>query len=255
MTVVRNSHPHEIEVYGNIVTLPCLLLPVLIFHFTTSYLALSYTGAVRLLWVISIIMFALLASGILWPIDGVYDYSWGRIFRVAAPPIAVLVPLLFDAITIGASCLLLFKAYKAKAGSLAARHALYILVGFSVIGLAMLKIFVIYGIDIPFFLPLGMILNDVFAAVIGIAILKQRLFDITVIVKKSALYSILAGIVIFAFSLSEHTLASYLGNLIGERSQIPHAVSIAIAIAILLPLYRRLDHMMDGYFAKRTIDF
>jgi hypothetical protein len=150
---------------------------------------------------------------------------------------------------------LLLRANRAQRGTLAARHALYILVGFSAIGLAMLKVFVVYGINVPIFLPLGMILNVVFASVIGLAIFKQRLFDITLIVKKSAFYSVLTALVIFVFSLSEHTLASYIGHLIGERSQIPRIFSVAIAIAILLPLYRRMEHALDRYLSRRTFDF
>ncbi len=255
LTMARNSHLEEIPVYGYVVTLPCILLPALIFHFTEAYIGLRHTWMVVLLWSASVVTLVLMTSGILWPIEGVYEYPWGNVFRVASPPIAVVVPLLFSSLAVAASCWLLFRVHKADPGSLAARHALYILVGFSTIGLAMLKVFVIYGIDVPLFLPLGMILNDVFASVMGLAIVKQRLFDITLIVKKSAFYSVLAASVIFAFSLSEHTLASYLGALIGERSQMPHVVSVAIAIAILLPLYRRLEHALDTYFAKRSFDF
>jgi hypothetical protein len=50
-------------------------------------------------------------------------------------------------------------------------------------------------------------------------------------------------------------LASYIGQLIGERSQMPHFVSVAVAIAILLPLYRRMDHALDNFFSKRKFDF
>ena len=35
----------------------------------------------------------------------------------------------------------------------------------------------------------------------------------------------------------------------------PEFVSVAGAIAVLLPLYRRLEHTLDVYFAKRRIDF
>jgi hypothetical protein len=255
LTMVRNSHLEEIPVYGYVVTLPCILLPALIFHFTQAYLGLSYRWVVVLLWVSGIVTVMLSALGILWPIEGVYEYPWGNIFRNASPPIAVVVPLLYNSVTIAVSCRLLLRVRSANPGSLAARHALYIIFGFSAIGLAMLKVFVVYGINVPLFLPLGMILNDIFASVIGLAIVKQRLFDITLILKKSAFYSVLAAIVIFVFSLSEHTLASYIGELIGERSQMPHVVSIAIAIAILLPLYRRMEHALDNFFSKRKFDF
>jgi CDP-diglyceride synthetase len=255
LSVVRNNHPQEIEVYGNIVTLPCILLPALIFHFTESYLGLSHTRSVWFMWVICAVSLVLMASGMLWPIKGVYRYPWGSIFRVDAPPIAVLFPLLSIPLTAAVSCFLLYRASQANLGNLASRHCLYILVGFSAIGLAMLKVFVIYGINIPLFLPLGMILNDIFAAVIGLAIVKQKLFDITIIVKKGALFSVVAAILLFVFSFSEHALTTYLGNMIGKRTQIPHIISIAIAIGVLLPIYRNLERRLDSYFEKRSIEF
>jgi hypothetical protein len=255
LIVIRNNHPQEIEFYGYIVTLPCILLPAIIFNFTESYLRLSHTVVVRLLWAISILALALMALGVPWPIEGIYEYSWGNIFRVASPSIAVLIPISLFALAVTVSCWQLYRAYRANPESLASRHAFYMLVGFAAIGLAILKVLVIYGINTPLLLLIGMILNDIFAAVIGIAIVKQRLFDITIILKKSALYSAIAAIVFFVFSLSEHTLASYLGDLIGERMQIPYLISVAISIAILLPLYRRLEHMIDRYFKDRRFDF
>jgi hypothetical protein len=69
--------------------------------------------------------------------------------------------------------------------------------------LAMPKLLPVYGINVPAYLPLGMILNDVFAFIIGFAIVKERLFDITLIVKRSALYSVLAAVAIFVFGLKE----------------------------------------------------
>jgi hypothetical protein len=253
--MIRNDHLTEIPFYGYVVTLPCILLPALIFHFTHAYLGLRYKWLVGILWVSGIFMIGLTASGILWPIRGVYEYAWGNIFRVDSPSIIVIIPLLNSSLTIALSCWLISRKRRRQPGSLVARHGLYIIVGFLTIGLSMLKIFVIYGIDIAIFLPLGMVLNDVFVSVIGLAIVKERLFDITLIVKKSAFYSVLAAVAIFIFSLSEHTLATYIGDLIGERSQMPHFISVAIAIAILLPLYRRMEHAMNNFFARRTFDF
>ena len=255
LAMVRNSHLAELPIYGYIVTVPCIFLPALVFHFTQSYLGLSHTWAVRTIWAVSFVTAAAQASGILWPVQGVYQYPWGNIFRMAAPPIAAAVPLAFFSSVFGASCWLLSRAYREDPRTLAARHSLYILLGFAAMTLAMPKLLPVYGINFPAYLPLGMILNDVFAFIIGFAIVKERLFDITLIVKRSALYSVLAAVAIFVFSLSEHTLAAYLGNLIGEKSRMPEFVSVAVAIAVLLPLYRRLEHTLDVYFAKRRIDF
>ncbi len=255
LMMVRNSHPEEIAAYGYVVALPCILLPALIFHFTESYLGLSHSWAVILLWIAGAASLLAMASGVLWPIEGVYHYAWGDIFRVASPPIAALVPISFTSGTAAVSCWLLYRRYKADPSGVSGRHALYVLIGFAAIGLAMLKVLVIYGIDAASLLPMGMILNDVFAAVIGLAIVKERLFDITLIVKKSAFYSALAAVVVFVFTLTEHALTSYMGGLIGGQSEISHFASLAIAVAVLLPVKRRLERATERFFEKKRFEF
>ena len=81
------------------------------------------------------------------------------------------------------------------------------------------------------------------------------MFDITVIVKKGALYSVLAGLLIFVYSFSEHLLITYSGKLIGGRSEIADLISIAIGIAILMPVKRRIELGVDRTFRQRTLEF
>jgi hypothetical protein len=117
------------------------------------------------------------------------------------------------------------------------------------------KALVTMGIDVSFLLPLGMFLVDIFNAIIGIAIIKDRLFDITVIIKKSAIFSALAAIVIFVFSFSEHILVTYLGEAIGENSNLAYLISIAVGIAVMMPVKNRLERAIDGYFAHKKLEF
>jgi hypothetical protein len=149
----------------------------------------------------------------------------------------------------------LFNGAKRAASRLERRHYLYIASGVLVITFAIVKVGVVMGINIPILLPLGMFLVDIFNAIIGIAIIKDRLFDITVIIKKGTLYSILAGLLIFIYSLSEHLLVTYIGETIGENSNLVHFISIAVGIAVLLPVKNRLERVMEGYFAHKKLEF
>ena len=96
---------------------------------------------------------------------------------------------------------------------------------------------------------------EISAALIGVAIVKERLLDITLIVKRGTLYSALAAIIIFVFSFSEHILANYLGELIGGHSQVIHLISIAVVIAILMPVKHRLESFVNTRFQDRMIHF
>jgi hypothetical protein len=111
------------------------------------------------------------------------------------------------------------------------------------------------GINVPILLPMGMFLVDIFNAIIGIAIIKDRLFDITVIIKKGTLYSILAGLLIFIYSFSEHIFVTYIGETIGEHSNLVHFISIGIGIAVLMPVKNRLERVMERYFAHKKLEF
>lgn len=108
------------------------------------------------------------------------------------------------------------------------------------------------GINASILLPLGMFLNDIFVAVIGVAIIKDRLFDITVVIKKGTLYSILAGFLVFIYSLSEHILVTYVGHVVGEGSTLLHLISISIAIALLMPVKSRLERLIDDFFTPES---
>jgi hypothetical protein len=124
-----------------------------------------------------------------------------------------------------------------------------------VVNLALVKVLVTLGIDLAFILPLGMFMNDAFVSIIGLAIIKDRLFDITVIVKKGTLYSILAALLIFIYSFVEHILVTFVGEKIGENSTALHLVAVAIGIAVLMPVKNRIEKGVEGYFAHRKLQF
>jgi len=256
LAMIRNSFVNELPVYGYVISLPCAFLPALIYHFTCSYLNQPRKKSTIFIWVFCIIGFVLNASGIGGKIVGVYNYSWGNIFR---PDTAALLGtaswLLVFYIFVWSSCWFLFRAYKRESSPIARRHILYILISFFVISLANVKIAVLYGIDNGFLMPTGMLFIDIFAALIGVAIIKHRLFDITLIVKKGTIYSLFVALIIFLFSCSEHLLSKYLGDLLGEQPIYIHLTSIAIVVGVLMPVRQRLDRAIDRFFAKKKLEF
>jgi len=256
LAMIRNSFVNELPVYGYVISLPCAFLPALIYHFTCSYLNQPRKKSTIFIWVFCIIGFVLNASGIGGKIVGVYNYSWGNIFR---PDTAALLGtaswLLVFYIFVWSSCWFLFRAYKRESSPIARRHILYILISFFVISLANVKIAVLYGIDNGFLMPTGMLFIDTFAALIGVAIIKHRLFDITLIVKKGTIYSLFVALIIFLFSCSEHLLSKYLGDLLGEQPIYIHLTSIAIVVGVLMPVRQRLDRAIDRFFAKKKLEF
>ena len=251
--MIRNDQLKEVEAIGYVL-LPCGLIPALVFHFACQYTGRRLPWAIATAWVLTGVFLLLGLAGLYWRVDGVYTYSWGNIFRVA--------PSVFDpagmVFWLGFSlpaCWLLFDASRRAATPLERRHNLYLSAGLLVLTLAIVKVSVVMGIDIPILLPLGMFLVDTFNAIMGVAIIKDRLFDITVIVKKGTVYSLLTALLIFVYSLSEHLFITYIGETFREHSNIAHFISIAAGIAVLIPVKNRLERATERYFEHRKLEF
>jgi hypothetical protein len=254
LLMIRNEHLEELDIIGRIAILPCIFIPALIFHFANLYTGRPIKWAVALVWGLTAATWVPIIAGVAYKIDRVYSYDWGNIFRVAPSVFDPMVFLFWFGINLWA-CWLLFKGAKRAASRLEQRHYIYIISGILALTLAVVKALVTMGINISFLLPLGMFLVDIFNAIIGIAILKDRLFDITVIIKKGTLYSILAGLLIFIYSLSEHLLVTFIGETVGENSTLVHFISIAVGIAVLIPVKNRLERLMERYFAQKKLEF
>jgi hypothetical protein len=256
LSMIRNSYVNELPIYGYIVWWPCIFMFAIIFHFTCAYLNQPRKKRTILLWVVCTIIFILGVFGLTGKIVGVYNYSWGNIYR---PDSQLLTGNLIGGpifYFFGFSALwYLFRAYRKESSTLKKRHLLYIFISLLIVHFATSKIAILYNIDIPFLMPTCMLLNDIAAALIGIAIIKYQLFDITIIVKKTTIYSILAAIVVFVFSLSEHLLATYVGNIFGEQSIYIHLISVAAVIGVVMPIRKKVEGTIDRFFAKKKVEF
>ncbi len=256
LTMIRNTHVNELPTYGYIISIPCAFFVVLFYHFTGAYLDQLKKKTTIILWLFCFLSFVLISTGLMGKISGAYNYSWGNLFRPDEKMLQGFIPSIpLYWLSIGASVYLLSRAYKKETSPIRRRHMQYIMVSFIAIGLALIKILALYNIDNPILLPFGMAMNDVFIAVIGIAILKDKLFDITVIVKMGTIYSILGALVIFLFSFIEHLLTTYFSEIVSGHSTILHLFSVAVAIAVLMPVKHRLEKRVGSYFANKQLQF
>jgi hypothetical protein len=230
--------------------------PLSLYHFTCAYLSQPRKKMTIFVWTLSVIIFILGASGLMARIEGVYHYSWGNIFRPDSQLLMgnlASLPIWF--FFIWSSCWFLLRARQWETSSLKRRHMLYILISFFVISLAIVKCIILYGIDNSYVMPTGMLLNDISGGLIGIAIIKYQLFDITVIIKKTTIYSIFLAIIIFVFSVSEHLLATYVGQMFGEHSFYIHLISVAAVVGVLMPVRQKVERGIERFFARRTVEF
>ncbi len=253
-TMLLNDRVEQLDIIGRIAVLPCIFMPALIFHFVNLYIGKPVKWAIILNWIATTLTWIPIIMGVMYQIEGYIAYSWGNIFRLER---TIFDPGIFI-ICFGInsiSCWMLFTNMRRTPPGLQRRHTIYIFCGIAAVTLALVKVLVIMGVDLAFLLPLGMFLNDTFVSIIGLAIIKDRLFDITVIIKKGTLYSLLAALLIFVYSFVEHILVTFVGEKIGESSTALHLVAVAIGIAVLMPLKSRIEKGVEGYFAHRKLEF
>ncbi len=265
LAMLRNEHPADLIGLGYFVSIPCTFLIPVIFHFTCSYLDCPRVKTTMFLWIFAGFWAIMMVLAFFWKgssvipsgkIIGIYEYSWGNIWRgddAWRNGVLFAIPAYYVIFIV--ACWFLYSRIRQETSRIARRHMIYILISFLAMGLAGTKILAVIGIDWPILLPAGMALNDVFVAIIGIAIIKEKLFDITVVLKKGALYSVIGAGVIFLFSFSEHMLATYVGEFLGEDSFFLHLISIAVVIAVLMPVKHWLEKFLDQYFKARQFEF
>jgi hypothetical protein len=257
LLMIRNDFPDEVLLYLNILSIPFSMFPALIYHFTTTYLNQQLNIITIALYLYGISGIILNIMGSLHPYSGIYNYSWGNMARADAitiyNPTTYWIILYFFSILY--SYWLLAQARKKEASPIIRRHIKYFQASFIILGIAYVKVLPTFGVDLPFLLPLGILLVDSFGMVIGFAILKDQLFDITVYVRKGLSYSLFTAIIVFVFDFSQHLVATSLGGLVGEESVYAHYASIAAVIIVFMPIKQRLEHLVDGVFAEKKIEF
>lgn len=256
LSMIRNDHTDELPIYGTIIWWPCTFMFPIIYHFTCAYLGEPRPKRTLALWAVCTLLFILGVLGLSGRIVGVYQYSWGNIYRPDAQLLTgnlVGFPLAY---AFGLAALwYLYRAHGRETSPLRRRHIAYIMVSFGIVFVAVSKIAVLYGVDNAVLMPGCMLLNDVAAALIGVAIVKDRLLDITFILKKTTLYSAAVALVVFVFSLSEHLLATYVGSIAGESETVFSLISVAAVIAVVMPVRKKGEGMVEGFFARRRVEF
>ena len=102
--------------------------------------------------------------------------------------------------------------------------------------------------------PWDLIFNASILAIpvmIAIAVVRQGLFDIDVIIRRTLVYSLLTGLLALVYLGSVVTLRTLIGGVIGAGSSLSVAASTLLAAALFSPVRRRIQAVIDRRLYRR----
>ena len=91
-------------------------------------------------------------------------------------------------------------------------------------------------------------------AFMGIAILRYRLYDIDVLIKRTLVYSILTASLALLYVSEVIVLQAFFRNVTGQQSKLAIALSTLAIAAMFQPLRHRIQSMVDRRFYRRKYD-
>jgi hypothetical protein len=102
----------------------------------------------------------------------------------------------------------------------------------------------VLGVLVPALLPLAL----------GISILRYRLWDIDVLIRKTMLYALLSGLLGLVYLGSVVLLESAFGSVRGNQSATAIVISTLLIAILFTPLRKRVQAWIDRRFFRRRYD-
>ncbi len=226
------------------VYLGVIFIPILMYHFG---LAFSKTRNPKILYLgYSLAVIFVVLSRTNYFVSGLFEYRWGvhsqaQIFHH--------IFLIYFSIYLFLFYSNLYRYYRNTKISIEHNQAKYIFIAFLILLFGVIGYLPAYGIGVY---PFAYLSGAVFVAIFAYAILKYRLMDIQVVVKRSTIFSAIVILITAAYTLAAFLL-SWLafGGVYTFKSQIITGLIVSFLVAIgFRPLYDWIRRTTDTFLFK-----
>ena len=153
-------------------------------------------------------------------------------------------------------CLLALLVRFRRAGQVVRQQMKWLFFATVVFVAAYVPVFLVddFGNVLNVFNYLWMIAMLLIPAAIGIAILRYRLFDIDVIIRKTLAYAALTGLLALVYFGSVVLLQNVIGRAADEQSPLVVVLSTLVIAALFAPLRQRVQAFIDRRFYRQKVD-
>ncbi|MBI3030030.1 MAG: GAF domain-containing protein [Candidatus Rokubacteria bacterium] len=235
-----SDDPATALIWEQLLHIGVIPLPVLFYHYVLMFLgAPTRSRALRAGYVLCGGFLAVSLSPLF--MSGVVETSWG--YAPAAGPLYHAFFVYFQAFMVLGLARLL-RSYRGMESSFRRNRTLLVIFGVVVSLLGGVVDFIRFILGWEWLYPLGIPSNAIFALALGVAIIRYRLMDVGVLVKRALLYLLtslaLAPLVLLGLSMAERLLPGQ--HLEGN---LRYSIILLGALAIALPLLRKLECGLD----------
>jgi len=102
--------------------------------------------------------------------------------------------------------------------------------------------------------PFGVLFIPIYCLVISYAILKHRLMDITLIIRKTLVYSVVTSVLAIIYLGTVGLFANLFEGFSGVRTFFSSAIAAGLITFFFQPLRKRVQHIVDTKFFRQYVD-